>query len=55
LALNPGDYLISPQDPVLLKGMAIKPLVVKVEAGRFTDMTIDYDKFKMSQVRLKER
>lgn len=53
LPLNPGDYLISPHDPERLKGMAITPMVVKVEAGRFADVTIDYDKIQMRPVRLK--
>jgi hypothetical protein len=54
IALNPGDYIISPYDPHLLKDMMISPECVKVEAGRFTEVVIDYDKLNMTKVRLKQ-
>jgi len=54
LALNPGDYLIFPYDSERLKNKAISPFITKVEAGRFTELTIDYDKIKMSLVQLKK-
>jgi hypothetical protein len=54
LALNPGDYLIFPYDSERLKNKAISPFITKVEAGRFTELTIDFDQIRMSPVQLKK-
>lgn len=47
LVLNPGDYVVGVSDDNLLKNKALSPLIVKVEAGRFTEIVIDYDKLNV--------
>jgi hypothetical protein len=47
IALNPGEYSIGVYDPQRLKNKITSPLHVKVSAGHFTDVVIDYDKLKV--------
>lgn|SRR5262245_7417934 len=47
LALNPGEYTIGVYDPKLLKNKMLSPISVKVEAGQFTEVVIDYDKLNV--------
>lgn len=54
LALNPGDYLVFPQDRVRLKDMGISPFIAKVEPGKYTELNIDYDQIKMTTMRVKK-
>lgn len=48
LALNPGDYLVYPRDPKLLKNVGVRGVHVKVEPGQFSELTIDYDQLQLS-------
>ena len=50
LPLNPGEYSVGVHDPKLLSGKMLSPLHVKVEAGRFTDVVIDYDKLNVRDI-----
>lgn len=51
LVLNPGDYVVGMSDDDLLKNKALSPMIVKVEAGQFTEIVIDYDKLNVRDVR----
>lgn len=43
MALNPGQYIVGRYEPELLQGKMLSPLIVKVEAGQFTEVVVDYD------------
>lgn len=47
LALNPGEYSVGVHDPTLLKNKMLSPMLLKVEAGRFTEVVVDYDKLNV--------
>src|SRR3954463_3330323 len=47
LALNPGTYIVGVYDRERLHNKMLSPLLVKVEAGRFTETVIDYDKLNV--------
>ena len=47
LPLIPGEYSVGMSDPERLRGKVHSPMTVKVEAGTFTDVTIDYDKLNV--------
>jgi hypothetical protein len=50
IALNPGQYLVGVHDPHRLQNKMTSPQNVKVEAGRFTEVTIDYDKINVQDL-----
>lgn len=47
LPLTLGEYTVGVHDPKLLKNKMHSPVTVKVEAGKFTEMTLDYDKMNV--------
>ena len=51
LALHPGVYMLFPHDYERLKGMVVSPFIITIEAGRFTEFMLDFDKIKMKDVR----
>jgi len=47
MPLNPGQYTLGVSDPERLRGKMHSPMLVKVEAGSFTDVTVDYEKLNV--------
>ena len=47
LALNPGEYMLGVSDTERLSGKSLDPIRVRVEAGKFTEIVIDYDKLNV--------
>jgi hypothetical protein len=41
-------------DPERLKDMGMSLIAVKVEAGKFTELTIDFDKLRLFKMRPKQ-